>query len=57
MMMNQPNPMMMGQMGIDFEDEVLKVYPDFPKRDVERTWENYLPALSPTLQGLMEKYS
>ena len=48
---------MMGQMGIDFEDEMLKVYPDFPRRDVERTWENYLPPLSPALHGLMEKYS
>jgi hypothetical protein len=43
----------MGQMGVDFIDEVQRTYPEFPARDVPRTWENFLPPLSPELQRLM----
>jgi polysaccharide pyruvyl transferase WcaK-like protein len=35
---------LMGQMGIDFMDEVVRVYPEFPRRDLPRTWEAHLPA-------------
>ncbi|HIA03562.1 MAG TPA: hypothetical protein EYN66_16925 [Myxococcales bacterium] len=48
---------LMGQMGIDFEDEVMRLHPEFPKRDVPRSWENYLPELAPAVTALMEKYS
>lgn len=48
---------MLGQMGIDFEDEVLRVYPGFPRRNVPRTFEHYLPQLSPEIARLMETYS
>lgn len=48
---------LLAQMGMDFEDEVLRVYPNFPKRNVPRTTENYLPKLSPSLQLLMETYA
>jgi polysaccharide pyruvyl transferase WcaK-like protein len=43
----------MGQMGIDFVDEVQRVYPEFPARDVPRSFEHFLPPLSPDLQRLM----
>ncbi|MBN1654144.1 MAG: polysaccharide pyruvyl transferase family protein [Deltaproteobacteria bacterium] len=45
---------LMGQMGIDLEDEVCRVYPDFSRRDVPRSWEHYLPRLPLALQGLLE---
>jgi hypothetical protein len=48
---------LMGQMGIDFLDEVRRVYPEFPLRNVRRSWENYLPPLPATLTKLMEKYA
>jgi polysaccharide pyruvyl transferase WcaK-like protein len=48
---------LMGQMGIDFEDEVQRVYPDFPKRDVPRSWEHFLPSLPPNLTAMLEKYA
>lgn len=48
---------LMGQMGIDFMDELCRVYREFPRRDLPRTWEAHLPSLSPQLQGLMEKYA
>ena len=37
---------LMGQMGIDFVDEVMRVYPEFPRRDLPRTWEAHLPPLA-----------
>ena len=46
----------MGQMGIDFMDELTRVYPEFPRRDLPRTWQAHLPPLSPELQGLLETY-
>ncbi len=45
---------LMGQMGMDFEDELLSVYPEFPRRDRPRSWEQYLPKLSPALERLLE---
>lgn len=47
---------LMGQMGIDFMDEVCRVYPEFPRRELPQTWEAHLPPLSPYLTDLMEKY-
>ena len=44
---------MLGEMGIAFEDELLRVYPEFPRRNVPRTWEHYLPPLAPTLQRIL----
>jgi polysaccharide pyruvyl transferase WcaK-like protein len=48
---------LLARMGMDFEDELMRVYPAFPRRDVPRTLENYLPALSPQLQQLMEAHT
>lgn len=47
---------LMGQMGIDFADEVGRVYPEFPRKDLPRTWEAHLPSLSPELRALMERW-
>jgi hypothetical protein len=47
----------MGQMGIDFNDEVVRVYPDFPARDVPRSWEQFIPPLSPDLQRLLGEHA
>jgi polysaccharide pyruvyl transferase WcaK-like protein len=47
----------MGQMGMDFEQEVLRVYPSFPARDVPRSVEHFLPPLSSDLQRLMGEYA
>lgn len=44
----------MGEMAIDFVDEVARVYPDFPRRSVPRSYEHYLPALGRDLQQLLE---
>jgi len=46
----------MGEMGIDFMDELQRVYPDFPARDVPRSYEHFLPPLCADLQQLMERY-
>ena len=43
----------MGEMGIAFSDEVQRVHPEFPQRDVPRTFEHFLPPLSAELQRLM----
>lgn len=52
-----PNQLaLMGQMGIDFMDEVCRVYPEFPRRELPRTWEAHLPPLPPALHKLMEQY-
>ena len=43
----------LGRMGIRFEEELLRRYPDFPRRDAPREWRRYLPALSPRLEALL----
>jgi polysaccharide pyruvyl transferase WcaK-like protein len=47
---------LMGGMGIDFMDEVVRVYPEFPRRNLARTWQAHLPPLAPELQQLLERY-
>ncbi len=47
---------LMGQMGIDFLDEVLRVYPEFPRADRPRTWEHHLPSLSPGVRALLDRF-
>jgi polysaccharide pyruvyl transferase WcaK-like protein len=46
----------MARMGVYFEEEVQRRYPDFPTRQGELGWEDYLPPLSPDLHRLLEKY-
>ena len=47
---------LMGQMGIDFMDEVVRVYPEFPRRDLPRTWQAHLPPLPPAVQRVLEMH-
>lgn len=48
---------LMGKMGIDFADEVRRVYPHFPLRERPRTWEAHLPSLPRELRTAMEKHA
>jgi polysaccharide pyruvyl transferase WcaK-like protein len=47
----------MGRMGMDFVDEVQRVYPNLKLRDVPRSFEHFIPPLSPSLQRLMGEYA
>src|SRR5438874_11454303 len=51
------NLKVMARMGIFFEEEVQRRYPEFPTRRGEWSWEDYLPTISPGLRELMEAYA
>jgi len=51
------NLKLMARMGVYFEEEVQRRYPDFPTRDGEHGWEEYLPPLAPNLRRLVENYN
>ncbi len=51
------NIKMMARMGVYMEGQVRRNYPDFPLAGGVRSWEEYLPPLSPPLHGLMERFS
>ncbi len=51
------NIKVMARMGVFFEDQVRRTYPDFPLRAGVRTWEEYLPPLSPRVRKLLESYT
>jgi polysaccharide pyruvyl transferase WcaK-like protein len=48
------NLKMMARMGVYFEQHVQRRYPEFPVRTGIRSWEDYLPPLSPNLRKLVE---
>jgi polysaccharide pyruvyl transferase WcaK-like protein len=50
------NLKVMARMGVYFQDNLTKCYPEFPMRAGRLSWEDYLPPLSPELQQLVEKY-
>ena len=50
------NLKVMARMGVHFEEEVQKRYPDFPTRRGEWSWEDYLPPMSSNLHDLVERY-
>ena len=50
------NLKVMARMGVYFEEELCKRYPDFPTRRGEFGWEDYLPPLSSALQQLVARY-
>ncbi|HVO82145.1 MAG TPA: polysaccharide pyruvyl transferase family protein [Terriglobales bacterium] len=50
------NLKVMARMGVYFEEEVQRRYPDFPARKGEWSWEDYLPSMSPGLHSLVEAY-
>ena len=51
------NLKVMARMGVYFEEEVQKRYPEFPTRKGEWGWEDYLPPMSPGLHSLAGLYS
>jgi len=51
------NLKVMARMGVYFEEEVQRRYPEFPTRKGEWSWEDYLPPISSSLQQLATAYS
>ena len=51
------NLKLMARMGVYFEEEVQRRYPDFPTRRGEWSWEDYLPPMSDGLKHLVSAYS
>ena len=51
------NLKVMARMGVYFEEEVQRRYPEFPTRKGEWSWEDYLPPMSAGLNSLIEAYS
>lgn len=50
------NLQMMARMGVYFEEQVSRQYPEFPLRRGMLSWEDYLPPLSGDLRRLLEKH-
>jgi polysaccharide pyruvyl transferase WcaK-like protein len=50
------NLKLMARMGVYFEEEVQRRYPEFPTRRGEWSWEDYLPSMSEGLWGLVAAY-
>ena len=50
------NLKVMARMGVYFEEEVQRRYPEFPARKGEWDWEDYLPPMSDGLRQLVEAY-
>jgi hypothetical protein len=51
------NLQVMARMGVYFEEEVQRRYPEFPTRVGEWSWEDYLPPFSDSLRQLMTAYA
>ena len=51
------NLKVMARMGVYFEEEVQRRYPDFPTRRGEWSWEDYLPPMNDSLRQLIAAYS
>jgi polysaccharide pyruvyl transferase WcaK-like protein len=51
------NLKVMAQMGVFFEEEVQRRYPEFPTRTGEWGWEDYLPPMNASLRQLVAAYS
>jgi polysaccharide pyruvyl transferase WcaK-like protein len=51
------NLKVMARMGVYFEEEVQRRYPDFPTRKGQWSWEDYLPPMDAGLQRLIGTYS
>jgi len=50
------NLKVMAQMGVFFEEEVQRRYPEFPTRTGEWNWDDYLPPMSESLKQLVTAY-
>jgi polysaccharide pyruvyl transferase WcaK-like protein len=51
------NLKVMARMGVYFEEEVQRRYPEFEMRRGEWSWEDYLPPMNPGLRELVTAYS
>jgi polysaccharide pyruvyl transferase WcaK-like protein len=51
------NLKVMARMGVYFEEEVRRRYPEFPTRKGEWGWEDYLPPMSSGVHKLIETYN
>jgi polysaccharide pyruvyl transferase WcaK-like protein len=51
------NLQLMARMGVYFEEQVARRYPEFPVRSGVLSWEEYLPPLGSTLRELLEAHS
>jgi polysaccharide pyruvyl transferase WcaK-like protein len=51
------NLKLMARMGVYFEEEVQRRYPEFPTRRGEWSWEDYLPPMSDGLKELVTAYA
>jgi polysaccharide pyruvyl transferase WcaK-like protein len=51
------NLKVMARMGVFFEEEVQRRYPEFPTRTGEWRWEDYLPPMDASLRQLVSAYS
>ncbi|HKU28548.1 MAG TPA: polysaccharide pyruvyl transferase family protein [Candidatus Sulfotelmatobacter sp.] len=51
------NLKVMARMGVYFEEEVQRRYPDFPTRTGEWSWEDYLPSMNGSLRQLVAAYN
>ncbi len=51
------NLKVMARMGVYFEEEVQRRYPEFPTRTGEWSWEDYLPPMNSSLRQLVATYS
>jgi hypothetical protein len=51
------NLKVMARMGVYFEEELQRRYPEFPTRKGEWSWEDYLPPMNASLQQLATAYS
>ena len=51
------NLRLMARMGVYFEEEVQRRYPEFPTRRGEWSWEDYLPSMSEGLKQLVVAYA
>src|SRR6202142_1762587 len=49
------NLQLMARMGVYFEEQVARRFPEFPVRQGVLSWEDYLPPLSPSLTRLVEE--
>ena len=50
------NLQLLARMGVYFEEQVARRYPEFPIRTGVLSWEDYLPPLSPALKQLVETH-
>ncbi len=51
------NLQLMARMGMYFEEQIARQYPEFPIRRGVLGWEDYLPPLGPALCELLEAHS